>query len=59
MMASANLINGVLADYVNAPLMLIVGGISFIGIMALSWQYMTLRNIYTRGIVHEAHAAAD
>ena len=59
MMASANLINGGLADRVNAPLLLLIGGVLFIGIMFLSWQRVTLRRIYTSGLTPEAHAAAD
>ena len=54
MMASANLINGGLADVINAPLLLLVGGVSFIAIMFISWQGVTLRQIYTRGLQPEA-----
>ena len=58
MMASANLVNGTLADTVNAPMLLLVGGGLFIGIMFISWQRVTLRRIYTRGLPAEARSAA-
>lgn len=48
-MASVNLLNGGLADYINAPLILAVGGIAFIVIMAISLKYVSLRDIYFRG----------
>ncbi len=59
MMASVNLINGGLADYINAPVLLSVGGVMFIVIMFLSLQRVTIRQIYTRGLGREAYSAAD
>jgi MFS family permease len=59
-MATVNLLNGSLADFVHAPLLLIVGGISFVGIVILSTQYPTMRRIYSRGLPPRlAEAAAD
>jgi MFS family permease len=51
-MALVNLFNGALADSFGAPLLLIVGGMSFVVMMLISWQYLTLRHIYTRGLNH-------
>ena len=59
MMASANLINGGLADIVNAPLLLFVGGAAFVLIMFVSWQRVSLRQIYMRGLRTRVEAAAD
>ncbi len=59
MMASANLINGGLADVVSVPLLLLVAGAAFIAIMVLSWQRVTLRQIYTGGFRAEVQSAAD
>ena len=58
MMASANLINGGLADIVNAPLLLLVGGVLFIGVMFISWRGVSLRQIYTRGFYPQVPVAA-
>ena len=58
-MATANLINGGLADVINAPILLLAGGVLFIGIMFLSWQGLTLREIYRRGLHPDAGAAAE
>ena len=58
-MAAANLINGGLAEVIYAPILLLVGGVLFIGIMFLSWQGLTLRGIYRRGLHPDAVAAAD
>ena len=58
-MAVANLVNGGLADTVNAPLLLLVGGVAFVFIMFFSWQRYTLRQIYTRGLQPELYAGAD
>ena len=58
MMATANLVNGGLADVFNAPYLLIGGGLVFIVVVALSWQRLTLRRIYTRGLQTEAPRAA-
>jgi len=59
MMASANLVNGAVADWINAPLVLMVAGLAFVGVMLASWQGVTLRQIYTSGLRVEAGAAAD
>ena len=59
MMASVNLINGGLADYVNAPVLLAVGGVIFIVIMFLSLKRVTIRQIYARGLEQEAYSAAN
>lgn len=58
-MASVNLLNGGLADYVNAPLILAIGGIGFIFIMVISLKYVSLRQIYTRGLQPQLQGAAD
>ncbi|MCH8207326.1 MAG: MFS transporter, partial [Chloroflexi bacterium] len=58
MMATANLVNGGLADVVNAPYLLIGGGLVFIVVMFASWQRLTLRRIYTRGLQTEVPSAA-
>lgn len=50
MMASANLVNGGMADYVNAATLLLIGGAGFVVVMFASWQGITLRRIYTRGL---------
>ncbi len=49
-MATANLINGGLADIFNTPILLLLGGASFIVVMFLSWQMVTLRSIYMSGL---------
>jgi MFS family permease len=59
MMASVNLVNGVLADQVSASMLLWVGGVAFIVVMLLSWQSGIFRQIYTQGLRREAYAAAD
>ena len=59
MMASANLANGGLADVIDAPILLMAGGVAFVLVMFVSWQLVTLRGIYTRGLHPEAHAVAD
>ncbi|MCH7787439.1 MAG: MFS transporter [Chloroflexi bacterium] len=59
MMASVNLINGGLADYINAPVLLAVGGVMFIVVMFLSLQRVTIRNIYSQGLGQDAYAVAD
>lgn len=58
MMALANLVNGGLADVVNAPYLLIGGGLVFIVVMFVSWQRLTLRQIYTRGLGSEVTSSA-
>ena len=57
MMASFNLLNGVLADYVGAPLLLMVTGFAFALIVAGSWQFVTMRVIYRGGVVRYVQAA--
>ena len=59
MMAAANLINGGLADTINAPRLMAVGGIAFVVVMFVSWYWVTYRQIYTRGLPVAAHSAAD
>ena len=54
MMASANLFNGVLADRVNAPLLLGVAGAVFIVVMFITWNMATFRRIYANGLPTEA-----
>ena len=58
MMASFNLLNGVLADYVGAPLVLVVTGVAFAIIVLISWQFVTMRVIYRGGVTRFAQAAA-
>ena len=50
MMASANLVYGGMADFIDPPKLLFVGGIAFIVVMFLSWQQVTCRQIYTKGL---------
>ena len=57
MMASLNLINAWLADYIGAPLVLIVTGLAFVLVVMLSWQFMTMRLIYRGGVARYAQAA--
>jgi MFS family permease len=59
MMASANLINGGVAEWIDAPLVLMAGGFVFILVMVASWRGAVLRRIYVRGLRIEAVAAAD
>jgi hypothetical protein len=59
MMASANLVNGAVADWIDAPLVLMVAGLAFVVVMVGSWQGVTLRQIYTGGLRVEAGTAAD
>ncbi len=49
-MALINLFNGAFADYVSASLLLIGGGALFVAMMFWSWQYISLRQIYTSGL---------
>ncbi len=58
MMASFNLLNGVLADYVGAPLILMVTGFAFALIVLASWQFVTMRVIYRGGVTRFAQAPA-
>jgi MFS family permease len=55
-MALVNLINGALADYISAPVLLLGGGMLFVAMMCWSWQYISLRQIYTRGMQTAAPA---
>ncbi len=55
-MALINLSNGYLADYISAPVILIGGGAVFVAMMFWSWQYISLRHIYTGGLRAEAAA---
>lgn len=55
-MALINLTNGYLADYISAPVILIGGGVVFVAMMFWSWQYISLRHIYTQGLRAEAPA---
>ena len=50
MMAVANLFNGVLADYVDAPLVLGIGGVAFIVVMFATWNMGVFRRIYAGGL---------
>ena len=59
MMATANLFNAALADRLDAPVLLIGGGLAFIAVMLISWQYRSLRSIYRTGLAQEAPATAD
>lgn len=59
MMATANLVNGGMADVVSAPLLLLAGGAAFVVIMFVSWQRVTLRNVYTGGLRLSPETAAD
>ena len=57
MMASFNLLNGIFADYIGAHLVLIVTGLAFVLVVAVSWQFMTMRVIYRGGVARFAQAA--
>lgn len=50
MMASANLINGWVADYINAQTLLAVASAVFVFIVFLTWWEKTFRQIYTKGL---------
>jgi MFS family permease len=56
-MALVNLINGGLADHVDAAALLMVAGLGFVAVMLASWQGVTLRRIYTGKLL--TAAAAD
>ena len=56
-MATVNLINGGLADYVDAAALLMVAGLAFVAVMLASWQGVTFRRIYTGGL--QTAVAAD
>ena len=57
MMATANLVNGGLADAVNASMLLLVGGAAFVVVMLVGWQRATLRRIFISGLRAEPVAA--
>ena len=61
MMAIANLYNGVLADYIDAPLVLGVAGVAFIVVMFVTWFMGVFRRIYAGGLPSQAasHAAVE
>ena len=59
MMASVNLVNGGLADYLDPAMLLLVTGVGFVIVMLVSWQGVTLRRIYTRGLQASTVGAAD
>ena len=50
MMAIANLSNGVLADHIDAPLVLGIGGVAFIVVMFVTWNLDVFRRIYRNGL---------
>ena len=58
-MAVANLANGGLADVIDAPLLLLVGGAVFVAIMLLSIRDRSLGGIYSRGLARPVPEAAD
>ena len=57
LMASVNLLNGYLADFVDPPLLLWVTGAVFIVSMLVSWRSEIFRGIYTHGLRRELYAA--
>ena len=58
MMATVNLVNGGLADVINAPYLLIGGGVLFIVVMFASWQRRTIRRIYAGQLRREVAATS-
>ena len=56
-MATVNLINGGMADLVDAAALLMVAGLGFVAVILVSWQGVTLRRIYTGGL--QTTVAAD
>lgn len=50
-MATVNLINGGMADYLDAAALLMAAGLGFVAVMLVSWQGVTLRRIYTGGLL--------
>ena len=58
MMAAANLSNGVLADYIDAPLVLGVGGVGFIVVMFVTWNMGVFRRIYMGGTLSQPASQA-
>ena len=58
MMASFNLLNGALADHVGAHTLLIITGLAFVLVVAVSWQFLTMRVIYRGGVARYAQPVA-
>ncbi len=58
MMASANLINGGIADFLPVAIVLIAGGVGFIAVMFASLQTFTIKQIY-RGELRYSVVAAN
>ena len=58
MMAIANLYNGVLADYIDAPLVLGIAGVAFIVVMFITWFMGVFRRIYAGGLSAQSAAPA-
>jgi MFS family permease len=56
-MATVNLVNGGLADYVDAAALLMAAGLGFVAVILASWLGVTLRRIYTGGL--QTAVAAD
>ena len=56
--ALVNMFDGALADYIGAPLVLIVTGIAFALIVLISWLFLTMRTIYRGGVARYAQAVA-
>ncbi len=56
--ALVNLFDGAMADYMGAPLVLMVTGIAFALIVLISWLFLTMRTIYRGGVARYAQAAA-
>ncbi len=58
MMATANLLNGALADFIDARMLLIAAGLVFVLVVVASWQFVTMRLIYRGGVARYAPASA-
>ena len=54
----SNLFGGALADYLGAPLVLIVTGLAFALIVLISWLSLNIRTIYRGGVARYAQPAA-
>ena len=57
MMAAGNLVNGLLADYIDAAMVLMYAGLAFVVVMVVSLQWSYLRGIYRRGLAVELASA--
>ena len=55
LMASVNLLNGFLADYIDPALLLWVTGAAFIVSVLASWRSQIFRGIYTHGLRRELY----